>query len=185
MEILANYVDLDRLVTPELDPEPLYPTKQPQKVVLTQTSLKTICISPPALPPKPREAPKRIAEPPVHVPQIQIPPIESINIFQNEKFQKLCALLEKGLEAAEAPRLNKPARDELEDHILADRIRELSEDLRISQQDLKDHQIAVKQLASKYSVAKAQLDSASKTISDLRRQVSQTDNLKVWSAYLD
>lgn len=187
MEILANYVDLDRLVAPELDPEPLYPTKQNQKAIISQCSIRTIFIQPTVaapLPPKPREVPRKEPEPkPVPVQVVQHPPIESVNIFKDEKFQKLCALLEKGLEAAEIPKQKKiSSRDELEDHLLADRIRELSEDLRISQRDLKEHQIAIEKLAGRYQIAKSQLGIASKTITDLQRQISQTDSLKVMSA---
>lgn len=184
MEILANYVDLDRLVSPEVEVEQLYPTKQNQKVVLTQVSLKTISLLPSIPPPqKHKEVPKKTLE--VLVPQPQ--PLESISIFQNEKFQKLCALLEKGLEHKEVKEIVKeiPApspkrsRNELEDHILAERIRELSEDLRTSQQDLKEHQRVVEQLGNRYKSASSQLDAAKKKIGELQRQVAYTDSLKV------
>lgn len=183
MEILANYVDLDRLVSPELDPERLYPTKQNQKAVLSQVSLKTYSLAPSVLPPRPRESAKRAAEPVVPAPQQ--PPIESVSIFQNEKFQKLCALLEKSLEHAAEPKPQKPilVRDQLEDHILGDRIRELSEDLRTSQRDLKEHQIALERLAGKYKVARSRLMAAEKTIGELHRQASQSAALTVGSAH--
>lgn len=190
MEILANYVDVDKLVSPEVDHEQLYPTKQNQKVTLTAVSLKTISLTP-SMPPRQREIVKKAPEPPV--PQIPIQALETISIFQNEKFQKLCALLEKGLEVAEAPKpepLPQPApqivvpqRNELEDHILAERIRELSEDLRLSQQDLKEHQQVIHQIASKYKAARNQLSLARKTIGDLQRQVSHTESLKVVSVH--
>ena len=183
MEILANYVDVDRLVSPEVESEQLYPTMQNQKIVLTQSSLKTISITTSIAPQsKLKQTAKQLQE--LSPSPIKMPEIESISIFQNEKFKKLCSILERSLEEV----THKPVQPEpnpLQDHILAERIRELSEDLRISQEDLKDHQIAIRQIANKYKEANKQLSASKKRITDLQKQVEFTDTLKVTAAHVE
>lgn len=102
MEILANYVDLDKLVTPEVERDQLYPTKQTKR--LSVQLLRTVDI----LPSKPRQRDRSLKtlQPEVEpVKSVALPDLSTLvpklatGIFQDDRFTKLCELLEQNIAA--------------------------------------------------------------------------------------
>jgi hypothetical protein len=101
MEILANYVDLDKLVAPEVERDQLYPTRQSKKLIVqTLSSLEIV----PSKPRRDRSLRTLQPEPIQAKPQPQplpdfsalVPKLAS-GIFQDDRFSKLCELLEHNI----------------------------------------------------------------------------------------
>ncbi len=134
---------------------------------------------------------------PFHVEQsASVPPpqpiIQQVDIMSNDKYLKLVQLLESNIATLTNPPKVKepepvvimappqptpPAQEThpLTEHILAERVRELSEDLRISQEDLKEHQYTIKKLLERFRKTNDQLATAKTEMARLSRALSAAE----------
>lgn len=105
----------------------------------------------------PREVKPVAPSPPV---QIQLP---QTGIFEDRKFGKLCELLEKSMGS-----MSQMQSQNLNNHILADKIRELTQDLHISQTDLREHQLVIQSLCQRNYKLKEELGRINIDLNKLR-----------------
>lgn len=105
-------------------------------------------------------APPKEGRLPVPIPPVQLP---QTGIFEDSKFIKLCELLEKSMGS-----IGHMQSQNLNSHILADKIRELTQDLRVSQHDLKEHQLVIRSLCQKNHKLRQELGRATIDLNTLR-----------------
>lgn len=238
MDMLSNYIDLDRLMNDPAERDPVHVhvhhSGSKPKPVLQIGQIKGVSYFPrverKSRPTGVRDStdlPPRGTTPPVPTSgsssahnynpsqghQVTQPPpnlAATFSIFQDEKFKKLCSLLETSLPTLEAV-LNAPPpqpqviiqqpalppvvetptiietpkkkvktqAEAAEEYVLGERIRELTHDLKLSQLDLKDHQIAITALCTKNKELQERLSEAEKSLNQFRVKAKECENLKV------
>ncbi len=154
---LADHFDVDKLLhdDAEMDLPAVSSHKSP---TLQVQQLRTLSFTYKVE--KREPAPPKETKQPAPVPVVQLP---QTGIFEDGKFGRLCELLEKSMGS-----IGHMQSQNLNNHLLADKIRELSQDLRISQNDLREHQLVIRSLCQKNHHLKQQLGRAAIDLNTLR-----------------
>ena len=156
---LTNHFDEHKLLhdDAEMDQPAVSRQKSPMLQVQQLRSLSYTYKVEKREPATPKEVRPPAPTPPV---QLQLP---QTGIFEDGKFSKLCELLEKSMGS-----IGQMQSQNLNSHILADKIRELTHDLRVSQHDLKEHQLVIRSLCQKNHKLKQELGKANIDLNTLR-----------------
>lgn len=159
MDLLASHLDLDRLMgyAPEQDLQP--PTRQKLE------TLETV--------PLPAKAKQANRDSHRH----QVPAVAEYSFFENDKFAKLCSILESNFGRLMQP----PTRTQhsVSEQILGDKIRELTEDLRVSQTDLEEYKVVITQLCVDNKRLKTELVSLQERLALEDQHLREIATLKV------
>ena len=177
MNTIVSHIDINKLVNEDAEREQPSVSKQKEPVVLSVTHIRPFVYTSRVekrVDDSRREKDSGRAGKEREAEVVQIKPVlPQVAILEDERFNRLCNLLEKSMNGLEQVQTNQ-----LNSHILADKIKDLSEDLSVSQRDLKEHQLVIRELCKKNKEMRASLESSRRNTSILESKQKENELLK-------